>query len=201
MVPTRELLHQWTREPVCRILPEVPIGRLGDGGRDVPADAESMCWWGSVNSARASGFRLGAPLELSTSWTLCHRCGSEINRIALASEFESRLGAYARRTRAWTAPHETVIEPYFGGVVYRFGIRRRHRAGGRNRDFPRWSWWRSAFSEDLMRAQYEYLDEKRAQGNLISADLRRARLAMTTPEPFGEFMKAVNRLRLDGVEA
>ncbi len=187
VVPTRELLQQWTRE-LRRILPEVPIGRLGDGGRDDLRRCDVLV--GTVNSARASGFRLGAHPGLLVV-DECHRCGSEINRIALASEFESRLGLSATHARL-DGTHETVIEPYFGGVVYRFGYADAIAQGV----VARFSVVLVAvsFSEEE-RAQYEYLDEKvrRARARLIEA-------FGVPPEPFGEFMKAVNRLRLDGAK-
>ena len=149
-----------------------------------------MCWWGqSTRRGRAASGSALTPVF--SSWDECHRCGSEINRIALAGEFESRLGLSATHARL-DGTHETVIEPYFGGVVYRFGYADAIAQGV----VARFSVVLVAvsFSEEE-RAQYEHLDEKvrRARARLIEA-------FGVPPEPFGEFMKAVNRLRCEGAK-
>jgi RNA polymerase primary sigma factor len=185
VVPTKELLHQWVRE-LRRMFPEMPIGRLGDGDGDDLRRCDVLV--ATVNSARARDLRLGGRVGLLVV-DECHRCGSEVNRFALDTEFAWRLGLSATHARSDGA-HRTVIEPYFEGVVYRFGYADAIAQGVVARF--RVALVAVAFDEQE-RAQYEYLSEK----------VRQARTRLVAgfgvpAEPFGEFMKAVNRLRLHG---
>jgi len=185
VVPTRELLDQWTRE-LSGLDPQLRVGRLGDGERDSLRRCPVLV--GTVNSMRAGDLQLGEGAGLLVV-DECHRCGSQINRLALAGEFQQRLGLSATHARLDGA-HRSVIEPYFGGVVYRFGYADAIAQGVVAR--CRVATVAVRFSEQEW-GRYEYLDEKvrRARRRLIEEyDL--------PAEPFGEFMRAVNRLRLDG---
>jgi superfamily II DNA or RNA helicase len=185
VVPTKELLHQWTRE-LSRIGPQITIGRLGDGYQDNLHRCDVLV--STVNSARVSDFQLQDCSGLLVV-DECHRCGSEVSRMALAATFERRLGLSATHARL-DGTHETVIEPYFGGVVYRFGYA--DAIAQRVVAHFKVALIAVHFTEEE-RAQYEYLNDK----------VRRARVRLiegydVPPEPFGAFMKAVNRLRLHG---
>ena len=187
VVPTKELLHQWTRE-LRGIAPQVSIGRLGDGYRDDLRRCDVLV--ATVNSARVGDLRLQGRAGLLVV-DECHCCGSEINRLALAPDFARRLGLSATHARL-DSTHETVIEPYFAGVVYRFGYADAIAQGVVARF--KVALVGVAFEEEE-RAQYEYLNDK----------VRRARARLVErfdvpPEPFGEFMKAVNQLRVHGAK-
>lgn len=185
VVPTKELLYQWIRE-VERALPAIRVGRLGDGSRDSLRRFDVLVT--TVNSARRTDLEIPDCSGLLVV-DECHRCGSEVNRMALAGAFTRRLGLSATHSRTDGA-HATVIEPYFGGVVYRFGYHDAVAQGVVARF--RVALIAVPFTDDE-RAQYDYLNEKvrRARARLIEG--------FDVPaEPFGEFMKAVNRLRLDG---
>jgi RNA polymerase primary sigma factor len=165
---------------------DTPIGCLGDGYGDDLRRCDVLV--ATVNSARARELRLQGRMGLLVV-DECHRCGSEINRLVLGTEFAWRLGLSATHARS-DDTHRTVIEPYFEGVVYRFayaeaiaqGVVARFKVALVAVDF-----------DEQERAQYEYLSEK----------VRHARARLVAgfgvpAEPFGEFMKAVNRLRLHG---
>ncbi len=185
VVPTRNLLQQWIREARA-VFPEAPIGCLGDGYRDDLRRCEVLV--GTVNSVRARDLRLGDNAGLLVA-DECHRLGSEINRVALGAGFGRRLGLSATHARMDGA-HRSVIEPYFGGVVYRFGYADAIAQGVVAR-----------FKVALVAVAFE--EEERLHYEYLSDKVRRARARLLEgfgipPEPFGEFMKAVNRLRLDG---
>ena len=185
IVPSKELLHQWVRE-LQHVFPDMRIGRLGDGYEDDLRRRDVLV--ATVNSARARALRLRDRPGLLVV-DECHRCGSEVNRLALHTEFAWRLGLSATHARS-DGMHASVLEPYFEGVVFRFGYAEAIEQGVVAR--LKVALIGVAF-EPQERTQYEHLSEK----------VRRARAWLVASfdvpaSPFGEFIKAVNRLRIHG---
>jgi superfamily II DNA or RNA helicase len=185
VVPGKPLLYQW-RSALRAALPGVRVGLLGDGCREHLRDVEVLV--STVNLARSTDLGLRSAHGLLVA-DECHRYGSDVNRFALAGEFRWRLGLSATHERT-DGFHETVIEPYFSGVVFRYGYAQAIAEGVVARFLV--ALIGVAFSDDE-RAQYEYLSEK----------LRRARTVLLhvykiPAEPFGVFIKAVNELSVHG---
>jgi superfamily II DNA or RNA helicase len=125
LVPTRELLDQWTVELARRGPAHARIGRLGGGCRDDLGACDVLV--AVVNSAREADLRPRRPGGLLVA-DECHRYGSDGNRVALAEGFVRRLGLSATYARADEA-HLTWLDPYFGGTCFRMGYRRAIRDG------------------------------------------------------------------------
>ncbi len=120
LVPTRELLDQWTLELTRHGPAHARIGRLGGGDRDDLGGSDIVV--AVVNSARDADLRPRRPGGLLVA-DECHRYGSEGNRVALADGFARRLGLSATYARADDG-HLTWLDPYFGGTCFRMGYRR-----------------------------------------------------------------------------
>ena len=185
VVPGRYLLHQWSAV-IRAALPNVNLGLLGDERRDDFRRVQVLV--ATVNLARSTRFGLcGVPGLLVADE--CHRYGSDVNRIALVSEFDWRLGLSATHERA-DGSHLSVVEPYFGGVVFRYSYAEAIAEGVVARF--RVALIGVAFSDDE-RERYDYLSKK----------LSRARTQLLTiykvpAEPFGVFMNVLNELSVHG---
>lgn len=120
LVPTRELLDQWTLELARHGPGHVRIGRLGGGHRDDLGRCDIVV--AVVNSARDADLRPRRPGGLLIA-DECHRYGSEGNRVALVDGFVRRLGLSATYARADDG-HLSWLDPYFGGTCFRMGYHR-----------------------------------------------------------------------------
>ena len=145
----------------------------------------------TVHSARSRRWSLrGRPGVLVADE--CHRMAGEANRLALGGEFEWRLGLSAVHARPDGA-HETVLGPYFGGLVYRCGYAR---ALGDGVVAPFAVATIAVDFEAGERGRYEHLSEKvhKARWRLI--------VHHGLPgEPYGEFMARVEELRHHGTRS
>ena len=185
IVPGLELGYQW-QNGLRAAFPEHDIGMLGGESRANPERVHVLV--ATVNLARSTllaNAMLGGLLIADE----CHRYGSDVNRLALASGFDWRLGLSATHERL-DGLHQTVVEPYFGGVVYRYP-------------------YESALDDGVIcpfnvaLIAVSFSDEEREQYEYLSSKVKKARLALLNiyglpAEPFGEFIKAVNNLRSRG---
>jgi len=119
VVPTIELQTQWKRE-VEKFFPEVEVALMGNGHTGSLADHKILIAILKSASTRQLGLAEGASGLLVADE--CHRFGSDVYQLALEEGFEARLGLSATRERSDGA-HETVLEPYFGPVVYSLGYK------------------------------------------------------------------------------
>ena len=120
LVPTCELLEQWTKVLARHGPNHLRIGRLGGGHRDDLGQCDVLV--AVVNSARDADLRPRRPGGLLVA-DECHRYGSDGNRVALQADFARRLGLSATYART-DEGHRTWLDPYFGGTCFRMGYRR-----------------------------------------------------------------------------
>ena len=96
LVPTRELLDQWSQALARHGPRHARIGRLGGGHRDELGHCDVLI--AVVNSARDADLRPRRPGGLLVA-DECHRYGSDGNRVALQADFTRRLGLSATYAR------------------------------------------------------------------------------------------------------
>ncbi len=186
LVPTRELLDQWTLELTRRGPGHARIGRLGGGHRDDLGGCDVVV--AVVNSARDADLRPRRPGGLLVA-DECHRYGSDGNRVALADGFVRRLGLSATYARA-DEGHLTWLDPYFGGTCFRMGYRR---AIGDGVVAPFTVALLGVKFSPSERAQYDEL------GLVMSAARAKLLASGHVPaEPVGAFFTAVARLARGG---
>jgi superfamily II DNA or RNA helicase len=182
IVPTMELRDQWLLQ-LEEWFPDATIGSLAGDSQDTLADHDIIV--AIVNSA--SRWMLG--LRLGTRGLLvadeCHRYGAENFSKALEEEFGSRLGLSATHART-DGRHLTVLEPYFGPVVFTLGYREAIEAGVIANFVV------ATMGVDLStgeRAEFEECSERmsKAWSTLINT-------YGVTAEPFADFMAEVNEL-------
>src|SRR4051794_14953701 len=118
VVPSRVLMEQWHGR-LLQALPGAVIGRLGDSGRDVPADCDvlvatrhSTAAYKPLPPGKAGGLLIADE---------CHGLGGAILRRALLAQYEERLGLTATLERSDDAVTDLLL-PYFGGICYRYGF-------------------------------------------------------------------------------
>ena len=119
IVPTIELCNQWVRE-LKHWFPGTSIGQLRSGQSTTLLDVDVLV--AVANSASRYQLGLDDGLRGLLVADECHRYGSEKFRYALEDGFSSRLGISATRERSDGA-EMTVLQPYFGDVVYAIGYR------------------------------------------------------------------------------
>ncbi len=179
VVPTVDLLHQWFNA-LRKVVPYARVGRLGEGHEDCFRRSDILI--ATVQSARTRRLFPGRGLLVGDE---CHRYGSDVNRQVLSEAFSRRLGLSATLERTDGA-HESVIAPYFGGVVFRLGLD----DALAEHVVARYKVATVAVSfEPDERAHYDYLSEK-----LRMARARLIDVFAVPSEPFGAFMKGVSRL-------
>ncbi len=186
LVPTRELLDQWTLELTRSGPGHARIGRLGGGHHDDLGRCEIVV--AVVNSARDADLRPRRPGGLLIA-DECHRYGSDGNRIALADGFGRRLGLSATYARADDG-HLTWLDPYFGGTCFRMGYRRAIRDGVT-----------APFTVALLGVEFSPVE--RAGYDELTAVLSTARAkliasGLAPAEPVGAFVAAAARLARGG---
>ena len=118
VVPTVALMDQWY-DSIKRTFPGRKIARLGGDYRQTLKDAKILI--ALVDSGRRWSF--DTPRESSCLLVAdeCHRYASEVSRKVLEERFDRRLGLTATHERMDDL-HLTVLNPYFGKVVYSYGF-------------------------------------------------------------------------------
>lgn len=190
LVPTRELLHQWTRalEPV--VPAGTRIGLLGDGHRDSLGQRDVLV--AIVNSAAAAARDLDLCPRRPGGLLVgdeCHRYGSERNRLALVEHFPHRLGLSATFERADDG-HLTWLEPFFGPTCFTMDFRRAIDDGVTARFLV------ALAGVQLDPAEYGLYEEL---SDLMSASRAKLINRYHVPaEPIGAFLEAVGALARHG---
>ncbi|MET8148278.1 DEAD/DEAH box helicase family protein [Actinoplanes sp. NPDC049668] len=181
LVPGTELLEQW-HAVLRRDLPTLRIGRLGSGHRDSLSDHDVVV--AVVNSAAIDPVvPRGYPALIVADEV--HRYGAPFFARALSGGFGARLGLTATFTREDDLLEQNLM-PYFGPVVascsYQRGLADSILAP-----------FRIAFvGADFTAAERERHDE--CESRMKDARNRLVFDHGCPAEPFGEFIKAVNRL-------
>src|SRR4051794_38160275 len=182
VVPSRVLMEQWHGRLVAA-LPGAQIGRLGDSGKDVPADCDVLV--STRHSAAAY-----KPLPPGKAGGLlvadeCHGLGGGILRRALLAQYEERLGLTATLERADDAVTDLLL-PYFGGICHRYGFEEAIADGVCAR--PRVAFVGVALSPDE-RAEYIATEQR-----LVTARSHLRAVPGMPLTPFGDFIAAVAHL-------
>jgi RNA polymerase primary sigma factor len=124
LVPTAELQTQW-QQRLMETLPQADVGTLGNGRQDSLSSCDILV--AIINSATR-----GALLSEHSQGMLiadeCHRYAAKTFAKALHSGFSYRLGLTATYKRPDSA-EATVLDPYFGGVVFQLWYDRALRDG------------------------------------------------------------------------
>ena len=193
LVPSKELLSQWYAV-LCRDLPDLRIGRLGDGHRDTFRGffRRHDVIVAIINSAAADGGRFVVPrggngLLIADE---VHRYGAPTWSRALRSEYDWRLGLTATYERSDDGL-ESILRPYFSetqidGCSYARGL-----ADGILAPFTVGLVPVDLAPHEL--EEYQELDSrlKKSMGALIHS-------YNCPAQPWGEFMKSVARLAEGG---
>src|SRR4051795_11913354 len=181
LVPSRVLMEQWHGR-LTAALPSARIGRLGDSGRDGPADCDVLV--ATRHSAAAY-----QPVPGDAGGLLiadeCHGLGGKTLRRALLPQYEERMGLTATLERGDDAVTELLL-PYFGGICYRYGFEQAIADGVCAR--PRVAFVGVELSVDE-RAEYAAIEQR-----LVSARLHLRSVRDMPLEPFGDFLAAVAHL-------
>ena len=118
VVPSRVLMEQWHGRLTAAI-PAARIGRLGDSGKDVPAECDVLV----ATRHSAAAYKPVPPDERGGLLVAdeCHGMGGGILRRALLPQYEERLGLTATLERSDDAVTDLLL-PFFGGICYRYGF-------------------------------------------------------------------------------
>ncbi|MEU4220597.1 DEAD/DEAH box helicase [Actinoplanes sp. NPDC026623] len=188
LVPGTELLQQWY-DVIRRDLPALRVGRLGCGHRDSLSNHHIVV--AVVNSAAVDPVLPGGLSGLIVADEV-HRYGAPFFAQALDDAFTARLGLTATYTREDDLLERNLV-PYFGPVVagcsylrgLADGILAPFRVGFVGTDFTAAERQRHDQCESRMKSFRNRLTFEHG----------------CPPEPFGEFMSAVNRLAQGGGHA
>jgi superfamily II DNA or RNA helicase len=178
LVPSRVLMEQWHGR-LTRALPDARIGRLGDSGRDQPADCDVLVATRHSAAAYRPEPGPGGGLLIADE---CHGLGGRTLRRALLPQYEERLGLTATLERSDDAVTDLLL-PYFGGICYRYGFEQGIADGVCAR--PRVAFVGVALSE-AERADYVAIEQR-----LVGARTHLRQIRDMPLEPFGDFMAAV----------
>src|SRR3954454_16509231 len=181
LVPSRVLMEQWHGR-LTLALPDARIGRLGDSGRDGPADCDVLVATRHSAAAHRPEPGSGGGLLIADE---CHGMGGRVLRRALLPQYEERLGLTATLERSDDAVTELLL-PYFGGICYRYGFDHAIADGVCAR--PRVAFVGVELSVDE-RAEYAAIEQR-----LVSARLHLRSVRDMPLEPFGDFLAAVAHL-------
>jgi superfamily II DNA or RNA helicase len=119
VVPTRTLQLQWF-DILTETFPGRSVARLGAGYRQTLNDGQILV--AIVDSGRNVSFDIPKGSNCLLVADECHRYASSANRRVLEEACNTRLGLTATLERP-DGLHRDVLEPYFGGIVYRLGYR------------------------------------------------------------------------------
>jgi len=182
LVPSRVLMEQWHGR-LTQALPTARIGRLGDSGRDGPADCDvlvatrhSAAAYKPVPPAGGGGLLIADE---------CHGLGGKTLRRAMLPQYEERLGLTATLERSDDAVTDLLL-PYFGGICYRYGFEQGITDGVCAR--PRVAFVGVPLS-DQERADYIAIEQ-----SLVSARIHLRQVRDMPLDPFGDFIAAVAHL-------
>ncbi len=181
LVPSRVLMEQWYGR-LELALPTARIGRLGDSGRDGPADCDVLVATRHSAAAHRPLPGAGGGLLIADE---CHGLGGRTLRRAMLPQYEERLGLTATLERSDDAVTELLL-PYFGGICHRYGFEQGIADGVCAR--PRVAFVGVALS-DQERAEYVAIEQR-----LVSARNHLRQIREMPLEPFGDFMAAVAHL-------
>jgi superfamily II DNA or RNA helicase len=181
LVPSRVLMEQWHGR-LTLALPDARIGRLGDSGRDGPADCDVLVATRHSAAAHRPEPGAGGGLLIADE---CHGLGGRTLRRAMLPQYEERLGLTATLERSDDAVTELLL-PYFGGICYRYGFDQGIADGVCAR--PRVAFVGVALS-DHERAEYIAIEQR-----LVSARNHLRQIREMPLDPFGDFMAAVAHL-------
>ena len=189
VVPTKTLQRQWF-DIVEATFPGRTVGRLGAGYKQTLKDVQILIT--IVDSGRNVSFDIDKGANCLLIADECHRYASGANARVLEERCNTRLGLTATVERS-DGLHATVLEPYFGGIVYTLGYRE---ALAAKVIAPfRFAAVGASFSP-TERAEYETL----------TAELKVLRSQLiakwdVTPEPFASFLADVDGLIARGPKA
>lgn len=113
LVPTAELQQQWMAT-IREALPRARRGTLGDGGADTLDKVNILVAIVHSAAVRSTLREHKAGLLIADE---CHRYAAEHFAAALDTGYSWRLGLSATYARE-DALHESVLDPYFGRIVY-----------------------------------------------------------------------------------
>ena len=119
IVPSIELQQQWKRE-IDRCFSGMTVGRMGGGYSDTLKSCTILV--AVVNKASTSQLGLSESEPGLLIVDECHTIATKSFRHGLEEQFVARLGISATIERGDGA-EETILEPYFGRVVYSLGYR------------------------------------------------------------------------------
>lgn len=121
LVPSVLLQRQWEQQ-MQRHVPEAVIAKVGGVKRGVPEKADVVI--AVVNSAtRHDLSRLGANMSLLVA-DEAHRYGGAAWSEVLREGYTYRLGLTATLERGSDEGVAEILDPYFGGIVHRYGFDR-----------------------------------------------------------------------------
>jgi RNA polymerase primary sigma factor len=181
LVPTAELQTQW-QQRLMETLPQADVGTLGNGRQDSLSSCDILV--AIINSATR-----GALLNEYSQGMLiadeCHRYAAKTFARALHSGFSYRLGLTATYKRPDNA-EATVLDPYFGGVVFQLWYERALRDG-------------VIAQFDIAFVGVKLTDEERGEYQVASAAVSKLGMSLKTKlelqsAPFEQFMSAVQTL-------
>jgi RNA polymerase primary sigma factor len=182
IVPRIELATQWLAQ-LQAALPAARLGQMGGGESDTLATCDVLVAVGASASRYELGLGTKPGLLVADE---CHRYGAEQAQLALEEGFAARLGLSATYERSDGA-HETVLEPYFHGVVFRLDYRRAIDDGVV-----------AHFRVALLPVQFDKTE--RQEYDRLSEELKSAKRTLVTrfgvpAEPYEEFMAAIARMK------
>jgi RNA polymerase primary sigma factor len=182
IVPRIELATQWLAQ-LPAALPAARLGQMGGGESDTLTTCDVLVAVGASASRYELGLATKPGLLIADE---CHRYGAEQARLALEEGFAARLGLSATYERSDGA-HETVLEPYFHGVVFQLDYRRAIDDGVV-----------AHFRVALLPVQLD--PTERQEYDKLSEQLKSAKRTLVTrfgvpAEPYEEFMAAIARMK------
>ena len=182
LVPSRVLMEQWYGR-LTAALPDARIGRLGDSGKDQPADCDLLV--ATRHSAASHKPIPPGPAGGLLIVDECHGLGGVVLRRALLTQYQERLGLTATLERSDDAVTDLLL-PFFGGICYRYGFEAAIADGVCAR--PRVAFVGVALSIEE-RAEYIATEQQ-----LVGARHHLRSVRGVPLEPFGAFLAAVGHL-------
>jgi len=182
VVPSRVLMEQWHGR-LTAALPHARIGRLGDSGKDVPADCDVL-----VATRHSAAAYKPKPPNAAGGLLIadeCHGLGGGILRRALLTQYSERLGLTATLERSDDAVTDLLL-PFFGGICYRYGFAEAIADGVCAA--PRVAFVGVPLSVDEQ-AEYAAVEQR-----LVGARQHLRAVRDMPLEPFGDFLAAVAHL-------
>jgi RNA polymerase primary sigma factor len=188
IVPTLDLVRQWNREIRVHVAPRsqlsLRLGMLGGGSQD---DLRSCDILVSTAASAAHWQMLSRSEHDLLVADECHHYGADVWSRGLEAGFGQRLGLTATYEREDDGI-ETLLDPYFGGVCYSVGYEEALRDGVI-----------APFKIAFIGTQFSPAESSAYEDAATKAGKYRQRLITDwglPAEPFGRFMREVQKLRL-----